>query len=159
MTYLLKREIEIERPIEEVFEFFNRPENLALITPPSRGFKILTPSPVMMASGSVIDYTVNVGGIPIRWTSVIQDYQPPFKFVDCQLKGPYSFWHHTHLFQETSRGTLVIDEVRYALPFGMLGLLLKPMIQKQLDAIFNYRTKIIPKFFQATLTSLEGEIP
>jgi len=144
---LLRREIEIERPIAEVFEFFNRPENLARITPPSMGFHILTPSPVTMASGSVIDYTVNVAGFPMRWTSVIQDYQPPFKFVDCQVRGPYSFWHHTHLFQETRRGTLVTDEVRYRLPAEPLGRIALPLIKKQLDFIFNYRAQVIQEIF------------
>lgn len=144
---LLRREIEITRPIDEVFDFFNRPENLAVITPPSMGFKILTPAPITMATGVVIDYTVNIGGLPMRWTSVIQDYQPPFKFVDCQLRGPYSFWHHTHSFQETRRGTLVIDEVRYRLPAEPLSGIALPFIERQLNFIFDYRARVIKELF------------
>jgi len=153
---LLRREIEIERPIEEVFGFFNRPENLARITPPSMGFKILTPSPVLMASGSVIDYTVCVSGLPMRWTSQIEDYDPPRQFVDRQLRGPYAHWHHTHRFEPTARGTLVIDEVRYRLPFGFLGQLGQGFVQRQLDTIFNYRSKVIQDIFAGTSANARG---
>lgn len=148
MEQTLKCEIEIERPVEEVFDFFNRPENLARITPPSMGFKVLTPAPVPMANGQKIDYIVRIFGMPMRWTSIIEDYDPPRQFVDRQIRGPYAFWHHTHRFEPTARGTRVIDEVRYRLPLGILGLPGLPLVRRQLETIFNYRRKIIRELFR-----------
>jgi len=145
---ILKREQEIARPLKEVFAFFEKPENLAKITPPSLGFKILTPLPIEMREGALIDYTVNVFGLPQRWTTLITAYDPPHRFVDTQIKGPYDFWHHTHTFKEIDAGTLITDEVRYVLPFGLLGELAHIfVIEGQLRHIFNYRAQVIEKIF------------
>lgn len=131
--------------IEEVFAFFDRPENLAVITPPSLGFVVLTPSPITMKQGALIDYTVRgLPGLRMRWTTLISCYEPPFKFVDEQLKGPYSFWHHTHTFEETGEGTVIRDHVRYVLPFGPLGEIAHALfVKRQLEGIFAYRQKVI----------------
>ena len=94
-TYTLKRELWVDQPLEKVFPFFERPENLALITPPRLAFRLLTPSPVQMEQGRVIDYTIRVLGKQVRWRSIISTYCPPHSFVDEQLLGPYSFWHHS----------------------------------------------------------------
>jgi ligand-binding SRPBCC domain-containing protein len=147
-VHTLKREQTIARPLKEVFAFFEKPENLAKITPPSLGFKILTPEPIEMKAGTLIDYTVSVFGIPQRWTTIITEYNPPHRFVDTQIKGPYDFWHHTHSFSETEAGILIVDEVRYTLPFGPLGELAHIFaIEGQLNQIFNYRAKVIEKIF------------
>jgi ligand-binding SRPBCC domain-containing protein len=132
----------------EVFSFFENPSNLAFITPPKLGFKILTPTPIPMADGTVIDYTVRVAGLPVRWTSVINDYQPGQKFVDVQIRGPYAFWHHTHLFHEHPSGTEVEDIVRFSLPMGFLGNMIQRfLVRPQLNAIFDYREKVLDKYF------------
>ena len=146
--YMLKRQQLIPRPLDEVFGFFKRPENLARLTPTKLGFHILTPTPIEMKAGAVIDYTIKLSGLPIRWTTLITSYDPPYKFVDQQLKGPYSFWHHTHTFSPTNDGTLIIDEVRYVPPLGILGRLAHALfIRHQLERIFDFRAEFIESYF------------
>jgi ligand-binding SRPBCC domain-containing protein len=131
-----------------VFGFFEKPENLARITPPSMGFEILTPPPIRMRQGALIDYTVGVLGVRTRWTSLIAEYEPPHRFVDVQLKGPYSFWHHTHRFQEEKGGTRILDEVRYMMPMGILGRMAHALwVGRQLNRIFDYRVRVIDAHF------------
>lgn len=147
-TYLLKQTQFVPRSQEEVFEFFKAPENLARLTPASLGFKILTPAPVKMEKNRLIDYTIKVFGISQRWTTLITEYDPPRHFVDEQLKGPYSFWHHSHIFEPCEGGTNIIDEVRYAMPFGLLGKLAHLLfVKRQLDGIFEYRRRMIEKLW------------
>lgn len=138
----------IKAPLKDVFDFFNRPENLSVITPPKLGFKILTPSPIRMQQGAVIDYTIRLMGLPVRWTTLICDYDPPYRFVDTQLKGPYSMWHHTHAFEEKDGGVLARDEVRYVMPMGPIGALANALLVKRdIEGIFKYREKVIEDKF------------
>ena len=132
----------IDRPLTDVFPFFENPRNLSVITPPNMGFKILTPEPIAMKVGTVIDYVVRILGVPVRWRSIITDYNPPSLFVDQQLKGPYSFWFHRHTFEKSGKGTAVRDEVHYALPFDIAGLVNRFLVRRQLNAIVAYRRKI-----------------
>ncbi len=146
--HLFESEQWINRSLEHVFPFFEKPENLARITPPSLGFKILTPGPIEMRQGALIDYTVKVMGIQTRWTTLITDYDPPRRFVDVQLRGPYSFWHHTHFFDEIDGATRMKDEVRYGMPFGPLGEVVRMLhVERQIQNIFDYRLKVIEKEF------------
>lgn len=146
--HTLKKEQIVPRALDEVFAFFERPENLARITPPWLGFRILTPSPIVMEWGAEFEYTVRVMGVRIRWKSLISDYQPPFRFVDEQTRGPYAYWHHTHTFVEVDAGTRVGDEVRYAMPFGMIGTVVQRLaVRRQLEDIFSYRSKVIGEIF------------
>jgi ligand-binding SRPBCC domain-containing protein len=147
--HTLKYEQYIDRPIGEVFEFFSGPENLAHIARASLGFVILTPSPIEMRVGALISYTIRIAGIRVRWTSMITQYEPPNRFIDEQLKGPYTFWHHTHSFRQHGGGTLIIDEVKYAIPFGFIGEIVRRMfVRRQLDKIFSYRASVIEKIFR-----------
>jgi hypothetical protein len=149
--YTLRQEQLVNRPRSEVFSFFARPENLQVITPPWLGFVLLTPSPVRMREGAVIDYAMRALGKSMRWTSIITEYDPPNHFVDQQLVGPYSFWYHTHTFTEARRGTLIVDEVRYIVPFGPLGRLAHALyVESALDKIFDYRKSVIEKAFAVT---------
>lgn len=143
-VYFLKRQQVIARPRQEVFEFFEKPENLEKVTPASVGFSILTPCPIKMQSGTVLDYTIRLLGVPIRWTTLIADYQPPLLFTDVALRGPYSFWNHTHTFEEFEQSTIMTDEVHYAMPFGFIGRIAHSLwVKRQLDHIFNYRADVI----------------
>ncbi|MBN1211846.1 MAG: SRPBCC family protein [candidate division Zixibacteria bacterium] len=145
---MLERTQLVKKPLEEVFAFFERPENLSKITPSSLGFEILTPEPIAMQTGAIIDYTVKPLGTRLHWRTLITNYEPPYKFVDVQLKGPYKFWHHTHTFEQTVEGTLITDRVRYILPFGFLGRLAHGLlVKRQLEYIFDYRRRIIEKYF------------
>jgi ligand-binding SRPBCC domain-containing protein len=155
-TFTLEYETTIDRPLAEVFPFFSRPENLARITPPAMGFDILTPSPIEMKSGAVIDYTVKVLGLRVHWRTLISDYNPPHGFVDQQLKGPYVLWHHTHTFREANGKTIMGDRVVYALPFGWLGRLVHRLfVRSQLERIFQYRSKVIHRVFAPSVSPPE----
>jgi ligand-binding SRPBCC domain-containing protein len=149
-THTLKRTQSFNKPIEEVFRFFQSPENLARITPSRLNFRLLTPSPITMKEGALIDYTIAWLGVPVRWTTMITHYEPPYKFVDQQIKGPYSLWHHTHIFVEHDGTTEMTDEVRYVLPFGFLGDVAHALVvQRQLNDIFDYRARVIGEIFSA----------
>ena len=149
--YTLQREQWVARPTERVFPFFAQPENLALITPPSLRFRLLTPGPVTMKKGRVIDYTIRAMGLPTRWRTLITHYDPPRYFVDEQLCGPYSFWHHTHRFQPRDGGTLLYDKVQYALPILLFGpardLLHTIYVRPALEQIFDYRQQVFQDMF------------
>jgi ligand-binding SRPBCC domain-containing protein len=160
--YSLEQEMVVSRPREEVFAFFERPENLAVITPPSMSFRIITPTPVIMQVGTLIDYTVRIMGVRRHWRTYIAEYQAPEKFVDVQLKGPYIFWHHTHRFIEKGGSTTIVDEVKYMVPFGILGRAVHALlIRRQLASIFSYRATVIGRLFghvAAERTESAGEI-
>ena len=146
--YLLTSQLFVHVGLEEVFAYFGKPENLARITPSWLGFRILTPSPVTMREGALIDYQISLGPFPTRWRTMITAFDPPHLFVDEQLNGPYSFWHHTHRFEAKGTGTVISDEIRYLLPFGPLGSLVHTLfVRRQLEGIFAHRRKVIAQQF------------
>jgi ligand-binding SRPBCC domain-containing protein len=150
-VYTLKRTQFIGRPLKDVFAFFEKPENLARLTPKSVGFEILTPTPIVMRTGTTVDYTIKVFGVRRFWTTLITDYDPPYRFVDVQLKGPYAFWHHTHQFEETRGGSTIHDTVRYVLPCGPLGWVMhRLLVRHQLRRIFDYRANVIASLFNGS---------
>tara|TARA_Y100001970_G_C13808702_1_gene638856 strand:- start:81 stop:539 length:459 start_codon:yes stop_codon:yes gene_type:complete len=138
----------INRPIEEVFDFFSKPENLSRITPKKLNFKILTPTPIKMMKGQIIDYTIRLIGFQIHWRTLITDYNPPYSFIDQQIKGPYTIWHHKHTFKKIANGVEIYDNITYSIPFGIIGRILHYVwIQKDLENIFRYRKKVINEIF------------
>jgi ligand-binding SRPBCC domain-containing protein len=141
--YRLQREQLVARPLNEVFAFFSQARNLELITPPWLRFEVLTPEPIEMAPGALIDYRLWLRGVP-RWTSRIEAWETDRGFVDCQLRGPYQFWHHRHEFAAHPAGTIVRDDVRYALPFGPLGRLVHALVvRRDLQRIFDHRREAV----------------
>ncbi len=150
-TYSLEREIYIPSNIDEVWDFFSSPKNLQRITPPEMKFKILSNNlPECISDKLLIEYSVvPLLSIKVNWTTVIHNVDKPFFFVDEQLKGPYRKWIHKHSFHKTDNGTIMKDEVEYAIPFEPIGsLLLKKTIQKKLKHIFDYRTQAIKNIFK-----------
>jgi len=140
----------IPRPLEAVFDFFEHPENLALITPPWLGLRLRTPGPLTMRAGLVIDYHVRVLGWKTRWRSLIAEYDPPYGFRDVQVIGPYRRWDHRHRFRREKGGTAIEDLVAYEPPLGPLGGVLDALvIRRQLGAIFEYRRQRIEALFGA----------
>jgi len=148
-TYKIKSELAIQKSIDEVFSFFQEPKNLSKITPSNLDFNIITPSPIVMKVGTLIDYTIKVIGIKIHWRTLISSFNPPHDFVDEQLRGPYKYWHHKHEFVSCGEETIIRDNVTYALPFGVFGRLAhKVFVFRQLCKIFDYRARIIKSIFE-----------
>ena len=146
----LERQQFVPRPREEVFAFFADAQNLEMLTPAFLNFRILTPLPLDMRSGTLIDYQIRLGGIPMRWRTRIETFEAPVRFVDVQLAGPYRTWHHVHEFQDVPGGTLVTDRVDYALPFGFLGALAHRLfVRRALKRIFDYRQQRLGEIFPA----------
>lgn len=149
-VYRLVSELELSARRPDVFAFFERPENLSLITPPQMGFKILTPTPLKMKEGAIIDYRVKILGVPQHWRTLISEYDPPNRFVDQQLKGPYLMWHHSHTFEEQGDNAIIRDEINYVLPFGPLGQIARALfVRRQLEGVFRYRRKVITELLTA----------
>lgn len=141
--YLLRTRVTLSHPIDRVFRFFADAANLARITPPQLGFIIRTPSPITMAPGTRIDYTIKLWGVPLRWRTEITRWNPPYEFEDTQLSGPYAKWVHRHRFNAEGADTVMEDEVRYRLPFGIAGRLAHFVVRRQLRRIFTYREEAI----------------
>lgn len=149
--YQLNRDQIVASPLEEIFSFFECPENLARITPASLDFRLLTPSPVPMNEGRIIDYTIRAMRMRIRWRSIISVYDAPHCFVDEQLSGPYSFWHHTHRFEDCPSGTRLTDKLLYALPAWLPSPVSKILqavyVGPALNKIFDYRSRVYQEMF------------
>ncbi len=140
----------IPRSIDEVFPFFAAAENLEVITPPELGFEILTPAPIEIAEGTIIDYRLRLFGLAFRWRTRIARWDPPHQFVDEQLKGPYRKWVHTHTFREVEGGTEMTDEVRYRLPLPPFGDIGYPVVRLQVKRIFAYRGRQLDRLLAPT---------
>jgi ligand-binding SRPBCC domain-containing protein len=141
--HTLRREQTLPGTPDEVFPFFADAGNLEAITPPYLRFEIVTPRPIAMGEGTLIEYHLRLHGLPISWLTRIEvweDTHPPLRFVDQQLRGPYALWHHTHEFEAAPEGTLMRDTVRYAIPFGPLGELAHALfVKRDVNRIFDYR--------------------
>jgi ligand-binding SRPBCC domain-containing protein len=147
-VYTLECEMISGRPLAETFSVFEDPYNLAKITPPWLNFRVTSSGRVQMRRGAEIQYVIRWLHLPIRWKTLITEYDPPFRFVDEQEHGPYALWKHQHEFQETPEGTKVKDRVEYKLPFGFLGQMAHAlMVRRQLVAIFRYRQRELGKLF------------
>lgn len=145
-VFELRSELSVARPLHEVFDFFADARNLERITPPWLRFSLLTEGPLEMKPGALIDYRLAVHGLPLRWTSRIDVWEPCVRFVDTQVRGPYRLWHHTHAFRQRDGGTIVADHVRYALPLGPLGVLLNALqVRRDVERIFRYRATAITR--------------
>jgi ligand-binding SRPBCC domain-containing protein len=147
-SYTFQRQQWVPRPIDEVFDFFASAANLELLTPPWLKFHIVTSPPVTMAAGTLIEYRIHWHFIRMRWISEIVEWLPPTRFVDIELKGPYKMWHHTHSFVAERNGTTIRDDIRYALPLGILGAIANRLsVRRDLERIFDYRTKRVSEKF------------
>lgn len=137
--HILTRRLELDLPREEVFAFFANAANLDRLW-----FHIVTPQPIKLENGALIDYNLSLHGIPMSWRTEITTWDPPHEFVDTQLRGPYSQWIHRHTFTELAPDkTLIEDEVRYRLPLEPLGDIAHFIVRRQLDYIFDHRQQAV----------------
>jgi len=144
----LEQETWVSAPFEEVFAFFSRAENLESLTPASLAFHILTPLPISMGEGVLIDYRIRLGLVSFKWRTLIREWDPPHGFVDEQLQGPYRKWVHEHTFVADGEGTRIVDQVEYEVP----GWVIEPLIHRffvrpQIERIFAFRAEAIRKKF------------
>lgn len=138
----------LPRVPEDLFTFFGDAYNLEKITPELLNFHVVTPRPIEMRPGTLIDYKLRVRGVPIRWRTRIEAWDPPVGFIDNQLRGPYKLWHHTHTFTAERGGTRCEDVVRYRPPGGPLAPLInKLVVQRDVLAIFRHRAKWLAEHF------------
>jgi len=144
---VLRREQRLEAAPETVFPFFADARNLEAITPPLLRFRLLTPEPVAMGVGTFLQYALRIRGVPVRWDTLIQEWEPPHRFVDVQVRGPYRLWHHTHELVpvDGGRATVMRDTIRYAVGFGVLGeVARRALVARDVAAIFDYRAEKVP---------------
>lgn len=126
--------------LDEAFSFFADASNLEAITPPWLRFRILTPQPIVLGEGALIDYRLRLHRAPVRWRTRIERWEPALCFVDRQIDGPFALWEHMHAFEEQTAGTLIRDRVEYRMPFGAAGRLAHGLfVGRDLERIFDYR--------------------
>ena len=145
--YRLTSEVRLLAQRDEAFQFFADATQLERLTPPWLKFSVATPTPILMREGMLIDYKLRVHGIPLRWQSRISCWEPPYRFSDEQLRGPYREWHHVHTFVEDGTGTICRDEVDYDFLGGRLIHAL--FVKRDLEKIFAFRTKVLLEIFAA----------
>ncbi len=144
-VYRLTTELKLPVRRDEVFEFFSDAHQLERITPPWLHFSVQTPHPIEMRAGTLIDYKLRLHGVPIRWQTEIKDWDPPYKFVDEQVAGPYRLWRHLHTFEELDGATICRDEVDYAVPGGKLVHWL--IVKRDVKKIFEFRRETLTDIF------------
>jgi ligand-binding SRPBCC domain-containing protein len=153
-VHVLQTEQRLPAAPGDVFPFFADAHNLEAITPPWLGFRVVTPRPIEMRAGALIEYRLRLHGVPLRWRTRIAVWDPPWRFVDVQIAGPYRLWHHTHDFEPDGDGTVMRDTVRYALPLGPLGELAhRALVRRDLAAIFDFRRRAV----LASLSKVKAE--
>ena len=141
--HIFETQMGLPLKLAEVFPFFCDTVNLERITPPELHFQIITPQPIEITLGSVVDYRLQLYAIRFRWRSEITVWRPPHEFVDEQIQGPYRLWIHRHQFSEENGNTIIKDTVRYQLPLWPLGEVVFPLLKLQLRRIFKYRQQAI----------------
>ena len=145
--YEIRRRQWVANPQDEVFQFFSVPQNLQQLTPSFLRFQLIH-LPECMKAEAQIGYKLRIHGFPIRWLTVIEEWDPPNSFVDVQKEGPYRLWHHTHRFSPDNDGTWIEDRVRYSLSFGIIGgLAHQLLVKRDVEEIFNDRAKMIREIF------------
>lgn len=149
MSWEIRREQVVAQELAVVFEFFSRARNLEALTPPWLNFDVLTPEPIEMRPGTLIDYRLRMRGLPLRWRTLIEVWEPQRMFVDRQLRGPYRLWHHTHEFEPHPGGTIVRDHVRYEIPLGAVGSVARRLfVRRDLEQVFDYRQQAVVRLLE-----------
>jgi len=151
----LQTELWLPHRPDDIFPFFAEAGNLDALTPPWLHFEVLTPTPIVMRVGTLIDYRIRVRGVPFRWRTEIAEWQPPHRFVDVQLRGPYTLWRHTHTFDEHDGGTLCGDQVRYRPRGGALVHWL--FVRRDVENIFQFRQQRMKELLGLNAIEVAGK--
>jgi len=147
-AYVLERSQKIAAPLEKTFRFFADPGNLTEITPTWLNFQIVKVDGLPLRAGSEFKYRIRWLGMPRAWRALITEFEPPRRFVDVQVKGPYRLWRHEHTFEDVDGKTLMRDRVEYEVPCGLVGRIVHwALVSRQLRQIFDYRAAMIRKIF------------
>jgi ligand-binding SRPBCC domain-containing protein len=146
-VHILELRQRVELPIERAFEFYGSARNLERITPPWLEFEVITPDPIEMGPGTLLDYRLKLHRVPVRWQTRIEEWEPPRRFVDTQVRGPYSLWEHTHTFEaDGPEATVIEDRIRYSIPFGPIGEIAdRLLVQRDLRRIFDFRRDAVTR--------------
>jgi len=142
--FTLRAEQWVPKPVEEVFEFFSDAQNLTALMPPGLDLHIVR-APVVLGIGAIIEYQLTVKHIPLTWLSEIKVWEPPYRFVDVQVRGPYRSWTHEHTFKEKANGTLASDHVKYNVWGGTI--VQRWLVAPELQRIFNFRRERLQVIF------------
>ena len=143
--YIVESRMWLPKPRADVFAFFTDPTNLIRVTPPWLGLRLVK-APPSLSAGAVLDLRVTWLGLPLRWRTYIREYDPPFRFLDVQVQGPYARWEHRHVFLSEEHGTTIEDRIVYRLPLGPLGRLAHvTVVKRQLQSIWTYRHRQVAK--------------
>lgn len=145
MSRVLRTEQWFPAAPDELFPFFADAFNLERITPDLLRFRVVTPPPIEMEVGTLIDYRLRVRGVPVRWRTEITAWEPPHRFVDEQLRGPYRRWVHEHRFERRDGGTLMTDTVDYAAPGGRI--VERLLVDRDVESIFAHRRAVLARMF------------
>jgi hypothetical protein len=152
-TTTLERTQIVPKPRHEVFRFFSQASNLEKLTPSNLSFNILTPEPIAMKPGTLIDYRIKLSGVPMKWRTKIEVWEPEERFVDVQLSGPYKLWRHEHRFKDAVGpngvpATEMIDHLTYAVGFGPFGEIARALfVKRTVEQIFDFRKKAVEDIF------------
>jgi ligand-binding SRPBCC domain-containing protein len=162
--HVLERRTWLPRPRPEVFAFFADPSNLALVSVPSARLRWVAPPPSTLAAGAALDFRIRLCGLPVRWRVFVREFDPPYRFVDAQLWGPFARWEHRHLFLEGPPGepigTWVEDRVTYRLPLGAVGGLAHALgAGRSIARVFDYRERRLQELLGAASSPALSETP
>jgi len=159
-VYHLRTWLWLPAPRETVFAFFADAHNLERITPAFLAFRVLNTQPIRMAAGALIDYRLRLHGLPLRWRTAITIWNPPSRFCDTQVRGPYREWIHTHTFEDEDGGTRVADHVRYRLRGPSLAsrIVNSLLVGPDTKRIFEFRHTALAKAFDAERTAKLGPV-
>jgi ligand-binding SRPBCC domain-containing protein len=157
---VLRRTQLLEGSPEDVFPFFGDAANLDAITPPLLRFRTITPAPIEMGVGTLIQYALRLHGVPFRWTTSIQVWDPPHRFVDVQLIGPFGLWHHEHRFEDAGDGrTTMHDTVHHGVGWGPAGAVARRLfVLRDVERIFDHRERVIPELLAADLAERRARL-
>ncbi len=128
---------------ERVFAFHEQPDVLKILIPPWESARVIKAAGIADVGSRAIIETKIIGPIAIQWIAEHTVYDPPHKFEDVQIKGPFRAWRHQHLIQPAAGGALLRDQIDYEPPLGFVGRLIAPLlIERRLKRLFEYRHQV-----------------